>query len=234
MSKEQVIENALNITIFDLVTSIRVIDVETLAVNPSILFLNYIDDKALSATESLRLELKSTAVEKEPAATKTVADTTSSNKFNNPKTSIFTKNPRFHANVLQMATRYGNLFIDNETTEERVRASVPKKKIEKNWIFGSIIVEEDDKVAIAAAIAAIKLDPLITPILHNITKYTDNSPEIPGIKSKLKNLNIPFSSFYYALSVVKSTYNPETGKMLKAYYADKTKFMKEFGKKLEK
>jgi len=232
LSKDQVIENALNITIFDLVTSIRVIDVETLAVNPSILFLNYIDDKALSATESLRLENKPTAVEKE-SETKTVADNTSYNfSFNASK--IFTKQPRFHANVLQMATRYGNLFIDNETTEERVRASVPKKKIEKNWIYGSNIVEEDDKVAIAAAIAAIKLDPQITPILYKITKYTDNSPEIPGIKSKLKNLNIPFSSFYYALSVVKSTYNPETGKMLKAYYADKTKFMKEFGKKLEK
>jgi AAA+ superfamily predicted ATPase len=232
LSKDQVIGNALNIAIFDLVTSIRVIDVETLAVNPSILFLNYIDDKALSATESLRLEDKKLAVEKE-SETKTVADKTSDNfSFNASK--IFTKQPRFHANVLQMATRYGNLFIDNETTEERVRASVPKKKIEKSWIFRSNIVEEDDEVAIKAAIDAIKLDPLILPILHDIKKYTDNSPEIPGIKSKLKNLNIPFSSFYYALSVVKSTYNPETGKMLKAYYADKTKFMKEFGKKLEK
>ena len=92
----------------------------------------------------------------------------------------------------------------------------------------------EDEAAVTEVLETIKNEATIKPILYPILSYDDKTPEIPGIKSKLKNLNIPFSSFYYALSVVKSTYNPETGKMLKSYYADKTKFMQEYGKKLEK
>jgi hypothetical protein len=70
-------------------------------------------------------------------------------------------------------------------------------------------------------------------IMYPIENYVNDRPDPPGIKSKLKNLNIPLSSFYYALSVVKSTYNPTTGKMLKEYYDDKAKFMETYKDKLK-
>ena len=69
--------------------------------------------------------------------------------------------------------------------------------------------------------------------MYPIVNYVNDRPDPPGIKSKLKNLNIPLSSFYYALSVVKSTYNPTTGKMLKEYYDDKAKFMETYKDKLK-
>jgi len=70
--------------------------------------------------------------------------------------------------------------------------------------------------------------------VYTVINYNDNPDTRSDIKNKLKNINIPLSSFYYALSVVKSTYNPETGKMLKEYYADKAKFMKDYEAKLKK
>ena len=219
-NKDQVIENALNSVIFDLVTSIRIINVETLEINPSILFLNYIDDQALSACDTLRLD----------------GDKTSFNYISSEQMNIVTKQPRFHANVLQMTIKYGNLFRGSETKTDDIKGLIPRKKEENSWpwkkYYTGMYIE--DEAAVTEVLETIKNEATIKPILYPILSYDDKTPEIPGIKSKLKNLNIPFSSFYYALSVVKSTYNPETGKMLKSYYADKTKFMQEYGKKLEK
>jgi hypothetical protein len=55
----------------------------------------------------------------------------------------------------------------------------------------------------------------------------------PDIKKKLTNFNLPLQSFYYALSVTNSTYNPETGTMLQDYNKDKAEFTKKYKKKLE-
>jgi SpoVK/Ycf46/Vps4 family AAA+-type ATPase len=50
-------------------------------------------------------------------------------------------------------------------------------------------------------------------------------------KSMLCNLNIPMDAFYYATTVVKSTYNPEVAPLLEQYYSNKDKFLEEFNKK---
>jgi hypothetical protein len=65
----------------------------------------------------------------------------------------------------------------------------------------------------------------------NVYTPSGNSRDPENIKNKLVNINIPMQSFYYALSVVKSTYDPETGKMLKLYYENKDKFLEEMKKK---
>jgi hypothetical protein len=63
-------------------------------------------------------------------------------------------------------------------------------------------------------------------------KFSNNSTP-PDIKKKLTNFNLPLQSFYYALSVTNSTYNPETGTMLQDYNKDKAEFTKKYKKKLE-
>jgi hypothetical protein len=50
----------------------------------------------------------------------------------------------------------------------------------------------------------------------------------------LVNLNIPMRSFYYALNIVKSTYNKETGPMLLEYFENRDKFMETLKKREEK
>ena len=64
--------------------------------------------------------------------------------------------------------------------------------------------------------------------------YENATPEPKDMKSRLTNLNIPFTSFYYALSVVQSTYVKETGDMLTQYYNNKDKFMEDYKKKQKK
>jgi SpoVK/Ycf46/Vps4 family AAA+-type ATPase len=73
--------------------------------------------------------------------------------------------------------------------------------------------------------------PTYTLSLVNVYTPSGNSRDLENIKNKLVNINIPMQSFYYALSVVKSTYDPETGKMLKLYYENKDKFLEEMKKK---
>ena len=69
------------------------------------------------------------------------------------------------------------------------------------------------------------------PTQYAIQKYDKSMPEPADIRRKLTNLNIPFTSFYYALSVVQSTYVKETGDMLQLYYSNKDKFMEDYKKK---
>ena len=53
-------------------------------------------------------------------------------------------------------------------------------------------------------------------------------------KKQLVNLNIPLASFYYALSIIQSTYNKETGPLLKKYYENRDLFMEDWKKRKEK
>ena len=65
-------------------------------------------------------------------------------------------------------------------------------------------------------------------------KYIEANEFNPeGIKNRLMNINIPIYAFYYAMTVVKSTYEPNTGNMLKLYYDNKDKFLEEYKKKLK-
>ncbi|MCJ7801936.1 MAG: hypothetical protein MUP82_06220, partial [Candidatus Marinimicrobia bacterium] len=56
---------------------------------------------------------------------------------------------------------------------------------------------------------------------------------IENIDNMLVNVSIPMQSFYYALSVVKSTYNKKTGDMLMKYYDNKDKFLEEYKNELK-
>jgi hypothetical protein len=72
------------------------------------------------------------------------------------------------------------------------------------------------------------------PQQYPITTYDSKTIEPPDIKARLTNLNIPFTAFSYALTVVQSTYVKETGDMLSQYYNNKDKFMEEYKKKLKR
>jgi hypothetical protein len=271
LSKDEVIGNALNATIFDLVTSINLITVETLDVNPSILFLNYIDDKALSGFNMLAMvnytqdeeigekrvrsrvtdsmEIVGSDSEKVtsrrqnwpggPTITRD-KDITSINPF--PlEFAGFSKLPRAHTNILNMAVKYNRLFkieedIDVQTIRsKKTPAPKPKDESYASWFF-SFLTKSPDEKEVKDIMEVLKIEEESGTskfIMYTIVNYVNDRPDPPGIKSKLKNLNIPLSSFYYALSVVKSTYNPTTGKMLKEYYDDKAKFMETYKDKLK-
>jgi hypothetical protein len=72
------------------------------------------------------------------------------------------------------------------------------------------------------------------PQQYPIITYDSKTIEPPDIKARLTNLNIPFTAFSYALTVVQSTYVKETGDMLSQYYNNKDKFMEEYKKKLRR
>ena len=69
-----------------------------------------------------------------------------------------------------------------------------------------------------------KIDKLSEKVIRDIQKHDMNITKAPDVKKKLTNFNIPIQSFYYAMSVVKSTYTAKSGEMLRAYNEDKTKF----------
>jgi hypothetical protein len=69
-----------------------------------------------------------------------------------------------------------------------------------------------------------KTDKLSEKVIQDIQKHDMNITNAPDVKKKLTNFNIPIQSFYYAMSVVKSTYTAKSGEMLRAYNEDKTKF----------
>jgi hypothetical protein len=278
LSKDEVIGNALNATIFELVTSINLITVETLDVNPSILFLNYIDDKALSGFNMLAM-VNYTRDEDEDTGEKRVrgrltdmgsteivgsesSKVTDSRQFipGGPKFTTekvitsrnpfpiefagFSKLPRAHTNILNMAVKYNRLFkIEEDINEQTIRSKKTPAPIEKDPSFVyraySYVTKTPDKKEVQEIMEVLKIEEEEKPnvkskfIMYPIENYVNDRPDPPGIKSKLKNLNIPLSSFYYALSVVKSTYNPTTGKMLKEYYDDKAKFMETYKDKLK-
>ena len=68
------------------------------------------------------------------------------------------------------------------------------------------------------------IDKLSEKVIQDIQKHDMNITKAPDVKKKLTNFNIPIQSFYYAMSVVKSTYTAKSGEMLRAYNEDKTKF----------
>jgi SpoVK/Ycf46/Vps4 family AAA+-type ATPase len=67
-----------------------------------------------------------------------------------------------------------------------------------------------------------------------IRRYSETIKEDPEIKKKLVNLNIPLSSFYYAQTVVQSTYDSTTAKDLVAYNQNRDEFMKKYYEKKRK
>ena len=58
-----------------------------------------------------------------------------------------------------------------------------------------------------------------------------HDPRHDQMKQKLTNLNMPIESFYYALTLVKSTYVKKMGDDVKKYHADKDAFMVEYAKR---
>jgi len=58
-----------------------------------------------------------------------------------------------------------------------------------------------------------------------------NDPLHDQMKQKLANLNMPIESFYYALTLVKSTYVKKMGEDVKKYHADKDAFLLEYAKR---
>lgn len=61
-----------------------------------------------------------------------------------------------------------------------------------------------------------------------IKKYDKSKLNIDSeIKKKLTNLNIPIQSFSYAATIVKTTYDKETGRQLQLYDTDKEALLKE-------
>ena len=58
-----------------------------------------------------------------------------------------------------------------------------------------------------------------------LTKYTSTMILDKDIKSKLINFNIPMSSFYYALNLVKSTYNTVVAPLLVDYHNNRDLFL---------
>jgi hypothetical protein len=54
------------------------------------------------------------------------------------------------------------------------------------------------------------------------------------IKNKMINFNVPMQCFYYAMTVVKTTYNKETGPLLIKYFENRDEFMEDYKKKEEK
>ena len=67
-----------------------------------------------------------------------------------------------------------------------------------------------------------------SPAISKNIITTNISPEI---KSKLINLNIPMQSFYYAMSIVKSTSNKDNNLLLKQYYDNRDLFMENLKKR---
>jgi hypothetical protein len=79
-----------------------------------------------------------------------------------------------------------------------------------------------------------KFDKPEKPKYYDVILYENTNKEPIDIKKRLTNLNIPFSAFSYALTVVQSTYVKETGEQLTQYYNNKDKFMEEYKKKTKK
>ena len=126
------------------------------------------------------------------------------------------------AYILTLSTSM-HLFPKNQGDVQRAKAALPQGTGQK----------EGDEEGLEFYDAPDGSDTSFHNV-YTVINYNDNPDTRSDIKNKLKNINIPLSSFYYALSVVKSTYNPETGKMLKEYYADKAKFMKDYEAKFKK
>ena len=64
-----------------------------------------------------------------------------------------------------------------------------------------------------------------------LTIYKNNNVVGKDIKNKLVNLNIPMQSFYYAMNIVKTTYNLDTGPLLVQYYENRELFLENYKKK---
>ena len=73
--------------------------------------------------------------------------------------------------------------------------------------------------------------PSLKTIRTEITRNSIKPQDIPGIKNKLTNLNIPLQSFSYALTLVKTTYVQETGRQLRLYDTDKEALFKQLAAK---
>jgi SpoVK/Ycf46/Vps4 family AAA+-type ATPase len=65
----------------------------------------------------------------------------------------------------------------------------------------------------------------------DLTIYKNKNIIGKDIKNKLVNLNIPMQSFYYAMNIVKTTYNLETGPLLVQYYENRELFLENYKKK---
>ena len=104
-----------------------------------------------------------------------------------------------------------NVFKEISKQIEKIASTLTKQKNMKNWT--NTDTTKDDI----------------------IKKYNiGNNIITRDIKNMLVNLNIPMRSFYYALNIVKSTYNKETGPMLLEYFENRDKFMETLKKREEK
>jgi SpoVK/Ycf46/Vps4 family AAA+-type ATPase len=99
------------------------------------------------------------------------------------------------------------------------------KQIQDNLIQTTNWLYKIYKVTKSFTLSKISTNPTLNDIQPYVHSNKSTTPD--SIKTKLVNINIPMSSFYYALNNVKSTYDPETGKALALYYENKDKFLAE-------
>jgi hypothetical protein len=95
------------------------------------------------------------------------------------------------------------------------------------YLYGKYKIEDNE---------SIKYTDLCKPTNQgDIIKNNSKPLIITGdIKNKLVNLNTPMQSFYYAMTIVKSTYNKETGPLLQQYYENRDLFMENYKKRESK
>lgn len=112
-------------------------------------------------------------------------------------------------------------FIDEEQKMKSNSYIVCRKFMD----FLSLTYQPIDNIVFTNTPSKIKID--------NLKKEKDISDDATrnSMKNKLINLNVPLQSFYYALTLVKSTYVKQLGNDVKKYNEDKDAFMIEYAKR---
>ena len=210
VTQEYIIDNLWFSLLYDIIFKIGFINVETLKINPAILLIKEVEDAYNKATWTIMGN-----------GTVSIIEQGSYLAFRDRKP--------FTSNIISVTNKYIKLFGE-EIKKPTAQQSQSMLSGITSWFTTTTPTDMEIRNT------GQKIDQYTYSVkLFSVSRYDDNKPDPRSdIKTKLKNINIPLSSFYYALSIVKSTYNPETGKMLKEYYADKAKFMKDYEAKLKK
>jgi hypothetical protein len=214
VTTEDQINDALKYYIFDLLTQIRYINVDTLEINPSFLFVKSLQDSLKSSSIFVRTSKISSYEGKLSAPQNGKVDV---------KNEDFASLVKIYYNLLKQPKM--ETGPPGWWALEKLK-SLAKKKTDPDE--DKVLTQDDILTKFEAFNNAFKQES------KELKRYQPTITNIPGIKNKLKNLNIPLQSFYYAMSKVKSTYNPTNGKMLKDYNKDKAKFMETYKDKLDK
>lgn len=210
VTQEYIIDNLWFSLMYDIIFKIGFINVETLRINPAILLIKEVEDAYNKAAWTIMANGTVSIMQQESYVS-------------------FKDRKPFTTNIISVTNKYIKLFGE-EIKKPSAQQSQSLISGITSWFTSTTPTDMEIRNT------GKKIDQYTYSVkLFSVSRYDDNKPDPRSdIKTKLKNVNIPLSSFYYALSIVKSTYNPETGKMLKEYYADKAKFMKDYEAKLKK